>query len=274
MQKTALKTSLDRHLDDLYLRYNRREFVHPDPLAFLYPYEDVRDREIVGLIASALAYGRVNQIMKSVGLVLERMPSPHAFLRQASLRSLEKTFQGFKHRFTTGEELAALLFGVKRAVERHGSLSSCFRLGLHDEDDTVLEALAAFVDELSTLANRSLSFLLPSPTKGSACKRLHLYLRWMVRRDAVDPGGWKSVDPSKLVVPLDTHMYRIGLALGLTGCKQANIRAALEVTAGFRTIAPNDPVRYDFALTRLGIRTDTDLNAFLKTCGVKGHACL
>jgi len=274
MQKSALTTSVCRRLDDLYLRYNRREFVHPDPLAFLYQYQDVRDREIVGLIASALAYGRVNQIMKSVNLVLDQMPSPYAFLQQASLRSLEKTFEGFKHRFTTGEELAALLLGIKRAIERHGSLGACFLLGMHDEDDTVMEALAAFVDALSKPANRSLSFLLPAPAKGSACKRLHLYLRWMVRQDAVDPGGWQSVDPSKLIVPLDTHMYRIGLAFGLTGCKQANIRAALEVTAGFRTIAPKDPVRYDFALTRLGIRTDTDLNAFLKSCVMKEHTCL
>ena len=274
MEKPALTTSVCRRLDDLYVRYNRREFVHPDPLAFLYHYKDVRDREIVGLIASALAYGRVNQIMKSVGRVLEQMPAPHAFLQQASLRSLQKTFEDFKHRFTTGSELAALFFGIKRALERHGSLSSCFLLGLRDEDDTVLNALAAFVSELSSMANHSLSFLLPAPSKGSACKRLHLYLRWMVRRDAVDPGGWHSVDPSKLIVPLDTHMYRIGLAFGLTGRKQANIRTALEVTEGFRAIAPGDPVRYDFALTRLGIRNDTDLNAFLKTCGMKEHMCL
>ncbi len=98
-----------------------------------------------------------------------------------------------------------------------------------------------------------MTMLLPSPGKGSACKRLNLFLRWMVRSDDVDPGGWSGVDAGKLIVPLDTHMHRMGLEVGLTRRKQADMQAALEVTRAFRTIAPEDPVRYDFALTRLGI---------------------
>jgi len=118
---------------------------------------------------------------------------------------------------------------------------------------------------------RERSYLLPDPRLGSACKRLNLYLRWMVRRDAVDPGGW-NVPPAKLVVPLDTHMHALGRALGLTDRRSADLRTALEITAAFRAIAPDDPVRYDFALTRLGMRGGERREAFLKRYGRTGEA--
>ena len=261
-------------LEDLYVTYNRRELVHPDPLEFLYAYDDVSDREIVALVASYLAYGRVAQILKSVRRVLERMPAPAEFVRGASPETLRSTLAGFKHRFTTGETLAALLSGARCAIERHGSLGACFGAGLSGRDETVLPALTAFVGQLNSGApchsakhEAGHKPPLPSPAEGSACKRLNLFLRWMVRRDAVDPGGWDHVPPSKLIVPLDTHMLRIGRALRLTQRSQADIRTAQEVTAAFRAFAPDDPVRYDFALTRLGIRHDADLDAFLRRCG-------
>ena len=255
-------------LDNLYTRYNRREFVHPDPLEFLYHYEDIRDREIVGLVASALAYGRVQQILKSVFLVLQRMqPSPYIFLNQASRETLLPDFAGFKHRFTTGEDLVSMLLGIKGVIERYGSLHACFAAGINDSDSTVLPAVSHFAKELTTGHNGRPNSLLPSPTKGSACKRLNLFLRWMVRKDEVDPGGWKVVPASKLIVPLDTHMHRICLALKLTKRKQADLRTASEITDAFRTISPDDPVRYDFALTRLGIRKEGGMDDFLKQCG-------
>ena len=251
-------------LDGLYARYNRRETAGPDPVLFLYRYEDVRDREMAGFIASALAYGRVAQIMKNVALILDRMGRhPAHFLARSSRKKLHRVCAGFKHRFTTGEELAETLCGVNRAARRWGSLEACFLDGLNDGDETVLPALSPFVRELACGANARASTLLADPSAGSACKRLNLFLRWMVRNDAVDPGGWHNVSPSKLIVPLDTHMHRIGRALGFTTRRQADMRTALEITAAFRKIAPNDPVRYDFSLTRLGIRGDGNLNALL-----------
>ena len=248
-----------RYLDDLYKKYNRRDFVHPDPLEFLYDYEDPHDREIVGLISSSLAYGRVRQILKSVHSIIDRMkPSPSIFLKRASLTSLLSTFSEFKHRFTTGEEIAFLLFDIKGVIERYGSLYNCFTAGLND-DDTVLPAVSRFVKELCVERKRRFKSLIPSPTKGSACKRLNLFLRWMVRCDGVDPGGWDRVPASKLIVPLDTHMHRISLSLNLTTRKQADMKTALEITDSFRMISPDDPVKYDFALTRLGIRNGKDL---------------
>ncbi len=257
-----------QNLCELYETYNHREFVHPDPLEFLYDYKDLRDREIVGLVSSSLAYGGVRQILKGVKSVLDRMESPHAFLQNSSRESLVKLFANFKYRFTTGEELAGMLYGIKRVVEQHGSLQACFVDAMGDDDETVIPALAVLVKELSAVFESRPRSLLPSPAAGSACKRLNLFLRWMVRRDEVDPGGWDDVPASKLIVPLDTHMHRISLQLGLTDRKQANLKAACEITAAFRSIEPEDPVRYDFALTRLGIRDDLDPREFLKSCNM------
>jgi uncharacterized protein (TIGR02757 family) len=248
----------------LYRQYNRREFVHPDPLEFLYHY-DVCDREIVAFVASSLAYGKVAYILKSVSSVLERMkPTPLVFLKQTSLKTMRRIFSGFRHRFTDDRKLCAMLFGMKKVLEHHGSLQACFSAGLNDDDDTILPALSAFTRELSICAGDNLDHLVPSPIGGSACKRLNLFLRWMVRSDEVDPGGWENVPASKLIVPVDTHMHKICHLLGLTARKHADMRAATEITKAFRTIAPADPVRYDFSLTRLGIRKDADIAAFVK----------
>jgi uncharacterized protein (TIGR02757 family) len=245
-------------LHTLYSKYNRREYVHPDPLEFLYDYPKLEDREIVGLIASSLAYGGVKQILKTVSSVLAVTGSPRSFLMDSHLNSLKSRFVGFKHRFTTGEELALMLWGVRQVIERHGSLHTCFLAGHRPTHESIVPALSAFVKELSSVFPERPRSLLPSPDLGSACKRLNLFLRWMVRQDDVDPGGWTGVDPAKLIVPVDVHMHRISLKLGLTQRKQANLKAACEITDAFRQFEPEDPVRYDFALTRFGIRNDLD----------------
>jgi uncharacterized protein (TIGR02757 family) len=244
---------LKTHLDLLYETYNRREFVYPDPLIFLYQYEDLRNREIVGLIASSLAYGRVEQIIKSIAAVLDRMPNPSSFLKSSSLKSLGFTFRHFKHRFTSGMDFAILLFSIKQSIEKYGSLYACFRAGFNNHDETVLPALRSFMQELLIDDHCKYNTLIPSPLKNSAFKRMNLFLRWMVRKDNVDPGGWEIIPASKLIVPLDTHLHRISLALNLTKRKQADIKTAYEITCALKKIDPEDPVKYDFALTRLGI---------------------
>jgi uncharacterized protein (TIGR02757 family) len=245
-------------LEGLYSAYNRREFVHPDPLEFLYHYPALRDREIVALIASSLAYGRVAQILKSVSSVLCRMrPSPFHFIMTSRLESLLAAFSDFKHRFTAGRELAWMLWGARCAIEKHGSLLGCFLAGWNEKESTVLPGLSAFVRAFGVSSGACCGGFLPSPANGSACKRLNLFMRWMVRQDDVDPGGWARIPPSKLIVPLDVHMHRISLRFGWTSRKQADLRTAVEVTQVFRKVAPEDPVRYDFALTRLGIRKQT-----------------
>ena len=254
-------------LDDLYRSYNHRRYVHPDPLEFLYGYPDVRDRELVALISSSLAYGRVAQILKSVAQILRKMDNrPWSFLLNTSKGAILKLFADFKHRFTTGEEMAFMLLGAKRIIESFGSIHECFMAGFHDDQDSILSGLSYLVRELGNTVPEMKNSLLPLPSGGSACKRWNLFLRWMIRKDSIDPGGWAGVHPSKLIIPLDTHMHNICLRLNITNRKQADMRTALQITDAFREIAPHDPVRYDFALTRLGIRKDADLESFLSRC--------
>lgn len=248
-----------RHqLEILYETCNRRCYVHPDPIEFLYDYPRVEDREIAALICSCLAYGRVAQIVSSISRALSIMgDSPKRYICCARPESILEDFHGFCHRFATGQHLAALLIGVKRMVERDGSLYGGFMSGFRgDSDTTVLPALERFVRALTEDLPLAPEHLAPLPGKGSACKRWHLFLRWMVRKDRVDPGGWEQCPASALIVPVDTHMHRMGQKLNLTRRKQADLRTALEITEGFRKFAPEDPTKYDFALTRLGIRQD------------------
>jgi len=249
------KTDLNR----IYNTYNKRRFVHPDPLEFLYHYNDIRDREIAALIASSLAYGRVAQILKSVSCVLDAMgKSPYSFISNKTYSTLSHMFKGFKHRFATGKQIAALLIGAKITIRQFGSLNECFVSGMAEEDENILPAMSFFVNHL-TIHTQNCGHLLADPEKGSACKRINLFLRWMVRKDSVDPGGWQGIDRSKLVIPLDTHMHRIGLHFGFSSRKQANIKTALEITEGFKAFSQKDPLKYDFVLTRFGIRDDMDM---------------
>ncbi|QTA82039.1 CHP02757 [Desulfonema limicola] len=253
-QEYSIK-NLEQKLEFLYKKYNCRKYVHPDPLEFLYNYNELQDREIAGIIASSLAYGRVAQILKSVSHVLDIMgKSPAEFVRNASVKSLDEQFKGFKHRFATGAHISAMLMGAKKIIQEYGSLYECFLSCMNKNDNTIIPGLVVFSEKLSACGEPG--HLVPLPQKGSACKRMNLFLRWMVRKDEVDPGGWEEISCKKLIIPLDVHMYNISLKLGLTKRKQANMKTALEITSGFTKLVPHDPVKYDFALTRFGIRDD------------------
>lgn len=250
---------MKNRLEALYRRYNRFELIHPDPLAFLHQYPDSGDREIVGMIASALAYGRVGQILKSVQSALSIMgPSPFEYVQKTSHGDMVVDFSGFVHRFARGDHLAALLTGMRRILSDEGSLQRCFLAGYRPGCDDALPAMIHLAHRLTDNGRLSPGHLVANPGRGSACKRLSLFLRWMVRCDQVDPGGWQGFPAAKLIVPLDVHMHRVCRQLGLTRRNQADMRTAREVTAAFRRWAPDDPVRYDFALTRFGIRGDGD----------------
>jgi uncharacterized protein (TIGR02757 family) len=185
---------------------------------------------------------------------LGRLPEPAHILKESSIKNLRKEFRSFRHRFTSGEDLVWMLECMSKTIRRHGSLENCFLEGMQPEEETVLPALSRFIEALAGGRKAVQShWILASPWKSSACKRLHLYLRWMVRSDEVDPGGWSRVPAAKLIVPLDTHMFRIARETGWTDRRQAGAATALEVTEALRKINPEDPVRYDFALTRLGI---------------------
>ncbi|MFO7751599.1 MAG: TIGR02757 family protein [Desulfobacteraceae bacterium] len=245
-------------LEEIRNTYNKRRFVSPDPLQFLYKYNNLHDREISGMIAAFLAFGRVDQILGAVDRVLGVMgDNPRKYIEAASPSDFYHDFAGFQYRFVKGVQVAELCKGLKYIIKTFGSVNECFLAGFSGKHDTVLNGLSFLICRI--LENSEPGYLVAHPEKGSACKRSNLYLRWMVRRDEVDPGGWTGVSPSRLILPLDTHMHRICRLIGLTERKQANMKTAIEATGSLRKIAPDDPVRYDFSLTRFGIRQDFEI---------------
>lgn len=256
-------------LEILYHTYNNPSYIHPDPLEYVRYYTSVEDREIAGVIASCLSFGRVSQILLTLSRVFAVMgPSPREYVEQGSQRTFSKDYKGFVYRFVREEHLVALLTGLGQMIEDHGTLENCFVSGLSQDDETTVPAMGRFVNHI--VQNHDPGYLVARPDKGSAMKRMNLFLRWMVRQDAVDPGGWR-VDQSRLIIPLDTHMHRISKKLGLTERNQADMRTAMEITESFRRFSPDDPVKYDFALTRFGIRSELDMDQcclFLNTQSV------
>ena len=249
-------------LEGLYQRFNHRRYVHPDPLEFLYEYDELADREVVGLLASSLAFGKVEQILLAIRKVLVPMGQhPYQFLMNTPVSLLKRLYAGFRYRFCKDSDLLSLLAGIRKVIKRFGSLGACFAHCYDLADETILPALTRFIIELDRQGN--CRYLLPDAAGRSALKRLNLFLRWMVRSDEVDPGGWSFIQPSKLIIPLDTHMHRVALALGMTQRRTADMLTAIEITTAFRKIVPEDPVRYDFSLTRIGIRNELDLPAFV-----------
>ncbi len=248
------RTQLRQRLEALYRARNLPELIDPDPLGFVVRWRDPGDVEVAAVVAATLAYGRVAQIHATLTRVFDLIGTPAQYVQSHGPAEIAARFRGFRHRFNDGDDVAALLVAIARARRRHGSLLSCFRSHDAAGAPSLVPALGGFVEELASLADRCPPFLLARPERGSACKRWHLLLRWMVRRDAVDPGPWHELGPQRLLVPLDTHMYRIGTALGFTTRRSADQRTALEITEGFREISPEDPARYDFCLARSAMR--------------------
>ena len=251
-------------LDTLYRRTTKASALGSDPVSFIHRYPATEDREIAAFFAAGLAYGRVVSIQRTLERFLPRLTDhPARFVDEGDATTWQRALRGFQHRWTTPPEVAAVLSGFQRMRAEEGGLHAGFARAMEladGEGETVRDALAAWVARIRG-GRPGRNSLLADPEGGSACKRLHLYLRWMVRRDAIDPGGWTSVSPSKLIVPIDVHMHRVGQALGFTTRRQADGKTASEITAGFRRIRPDDPARYDFALTRPGILDAVDMRA-------------
>jgi uncharacterized protein (TIGR02757 family) len=256
-------------LEALCARFDRR-YVRSDPLSFVHAYRaagaPAADLEIAAFLASALAYGGVKVIRRSLQSLFATIgPEPSRFVRALDPGEGLRLFGGFSHRFHKGRDVALLCWLLRQALERHGTLESLFLEGDDPGAADVGPGLARFVDALLEADVRPfyprgilpkeapVRHFLPSPAGGSACKRLCLFLRWMVRRGEPDLGLWLSIAPGRLVVPLDTHVARIGRYLGLTDRRSGGWKAAREVSAGLRRFDPDDPVRFDFALAHLGI---------------------
>ncbi len=248
---------LKQRLDELVATFDVST-IEPDPLQLVLRFDDPLDQEVAGLIAAAFAYGRADISVANIGVVLARMkPSPFRYLQTFDETEATKRFAGFAHRFHKTPDLVDFLRCLANVIRGHGSIGALFER-CHDADEAdVGPSLSRFVTAiLPPTANRqppTLRYLLTDPSDGSACKRMNLYLRWMVRRTPPDLGLWTFVDPAKLVIPLDTHVHRIATFLGLSERKSGDWKAARALTDNLARFDAADPARYDFALCRLGI---------------------
>ncbi len=257
---------LKRLLEELY-RNRPIRYREIDPVAFCHRFTDPRDQEIVGLVASCLAYGNVAAIKTSVEhVVAAMMPSPLRFIESFQPQNFPPSLTKFKHRFNTDEDVAALFWAIKQMVCAAGSLQGFFvqrdQVGAADYTPMLNAVVRDILDldysgiffQKTIPKTSSFPFLFPSPSAGSACKRLCMYLRWMVRpADGVDLGVWHGLKPAKLTIPVDAHIRRISRYLGLTFRKTADWKMAREITTALQKFDPVDPVKYDFVLCHLGI---------------------
>ena len=259
LQIGSLKPVLDR----LYADFNHADSA-TDPIRIVRRFQRDDDREIVGFIAAALAFGRVSSVLQSIERVLAVMGrEPAACVRRFDARRDGPAFAGIVHRWTREADIVAMLWVLRQMLDRAGSVERFFLEGYDADADDIAGALDSFSTRAMALDLKAaygrvperpgVRYFFPRPSAGSGCKRLNLFLRWMVRRDALDLGVWRCVAPAKLIVPLDTHVIRVGRCLRLTTYTSPGWRMARDITASLRRLDPHDPVKYDFSICHLGM---------------------
>ena len=255
--------TLGVRLDELYRGFNHTESA-TDPVHLVRRFADPADREVVAFCAAGLAFGRVASVIQSIESLLAVIgPHPAQFVRQFDPARHRAALDPLVHRWIRGRDLVALLLVLRRMLDESGSIEAFFLAG----DDPSSPDVGAGIESFSGRAMETelqpaygrvparpgVSYFFSRPSSGGACKRLNLFLRWMVRRDAIDMGVWTRVSPSRLIVPLDTHVIRLGHCLRLTRYTSPGWKMAAEITASLRTLDPGDPVRFDFSICHVGM---------------------
>lgn len=247
----ALRELLERWYD----RYNRVDFIAPDPISVPHRFAGREDREIAGFFAATIAWGNRRAIVGNACRMMRCMDdAPADFVRNASEEELRR-LRGCVHRTFSGEDMIAYVRALRAFCRRFGSLGAFFE-GRYAATGSIPAVLSAFRREFFSEPHPArCEKHLSSIDKGSACKRLNMYLRWMVRRDdrGVDFGLWRSIPPAALYLPLDLHSGAVARALGLLDRRQNDWRAVERVTEALRAFDPLDPVRFDFALFGAGM---------------------
>jgi len=254
--ETALKNKLNYHYN-----YFDSSQIAPDPLEYPHRYKNPLDIEISAFIASVFAFGSVKQINYTLGKIhLLMKDEPYNFIKKYRYREGLAYFDGMKHRFYTNKDIARLFFAINKIYLNYGSIKYLFLLYYFEKDENLKNAISFFsknfIEIISEKGNVSngIKFMIPDPLKGSACKRMNLFLRWMVRKDDLDFGLWNEIPPSKLVIPVDTHVAQICKKLKLTGRKSVSWKMAEEITGRLKKFDVDDPVKYDFAICHIGMR--------------------
>jgi uncharacterized protein (TIGR02757 family) len=253
-----------RSLDALYRSYDFRGRAKHDPIRIPMRFKRKRDVEAAAFLASAFAYGNVKSFLPVLDRVVSAMgSSPYDFIVGFNARKDRKLFEGIRYRFYKTGDIAGIIHVMGALINKHKSLEGAFMAHYNKEDPHVGGALSGLVEEAVSvdtspvygrnIKTRGLMFAFPSPLKGSTCKRHNLFLRWMVRDKDIDFGLWRGVAPSKLIIPLDTHIGRVSRCLGFTVRKSDDWKTAVEITDALRVLDPEDPLKYDFALCHRGI---------------------
>ncbi len=243
---------LKAFLDDKYQQYAQLSFLESDPIQIPHRFTSMPDIEIAGFFAAVFAWGQRTTIINKCNDLLNRMDhAPYDFIMSANNHE-KKILETFVHRTFNGSDIGFLVDGLKAAYKNHGTLETLF---IPDEGmPDIKKGIAAFRNHFAQIGapNRTLRHL-PDPFQGSAAKRINMYLRWMVRHDAVDFGLWKRITPNQLFCPLDVHSGRVARALKLLSRSQNDWQAVEELAIALRKMDPKDPVKYDFALFGLGV---------------------
>ena len=261
MEMKTRELELKKTLDNLYTRYNNASYLSSSVLGVVRRFSAKKDFEVVGLIGASLAYGSVAQSRVALEKLLRLMEDkPGEFVLNFN-RNKAREILKFGYRYTKGWQMIGLLEKVSNVLSEYGSLENLFMEGLSDGDEDITKALINFCDKIRV------PFLIPSPKGGSACKRMCLFLRWMVRKDKVDFGIW-HISPSLLVMPVDRHVARISYYLGFLDRipRTPTWNDAIRITRHLRMLDSNDPVKYDFAISRLGILKECTHGADKSIC--------
>jgi uncharacterized protein (TIGR02757 family) len=242
-------------LDEKYLQYNNPSFIHADPISIPHRFTDKADREISGFLTAAIAWGRRDLILRSAGRMLELMDnSPYEFIINADSDDIER-LNAFVHRTFNGTDLTGFIKGLKLIYAENNSMEDIVAEGMI-KSGSVKDGLTALRTLFFSAEHQSRTEKHFADVKGGAAgKRLHMFLRWMVRNDnrGVDFGIWKSIKPSQLYIPLDLHSGNTARRLGLLNRKMNDWKSVEELTAVLREFDAEDPVKYDFALFGFGV---------------------
>ncbi len=242
--------SLAQKLYQLKNQYDP-DFIQTDPIYFAHQYQNPKDQEVIAFIASMMAFGHVRMIMNSLNWVFRKL-GPRPYEKIIHLKSFE-IFNGFCHRWVDDVSLKAFFYSLQKSLLKHTSLHA-FYLAQSGSHLQKMTCMMKGLHDVKVLNKKGYRFLLSWPDKSNASKRLNMFLRWMVRSEYPDLGLWTNgVSPADLLMPVDTHIFRLSTLLGLCTQKSPNLKAVLEITENLRKINPKDPVAADFALTRLGI---------------------
>lgn len=252
--KIDSKESLKDFFDSKVQQYNQVSFIKEDPICVPHAFTKKQDIEIAGFFAAVFAWGnRTTIIQKSFELMKHMDDAPHEFCIHHQEKDLKKLID-FKHRTFNATDLLYFVSFLKHHYLQYDSLESAFTLTIEKEMEARLISFHQYFFSLEDAPTRTKKHI-ATPYKGSSCKRLNMFLRWMVRKDksGVDFGIWQKIKPSELICPIDLHVARVAKRFQLLDRKQMDWQAAVELTNYLKTLDPKDPVKYDFALFGLGV---------------------